>query len=143
MDTGSQLVVRCVDGRMTLLLPKGRLAPAEVRHQFGAVRERLPGPETRHARFRYRVIRRPVDWTDLLFHHPHASVAHATVQIVVESGYVGMTGAGPTVLLSVVEPQHFRARQRITVPCGDIETAFGKLVVIEAREKAHEVMQQI
>ena len=128
-----------------LLLREGRLAPAEIAHHLGAVREGLPAPQPHHAVLGRRVPVRPVDRAGLLLHHPPAALAlrvaaQAAVEVVVEAGNVGVAGAGPARLLLGREEEHLREAQRIAVPGGDVEVG-GHLVVVELGEEAHEVVR--
>jgi hypothetical protein len=136
-------VVRCMQSRVHLFLRIRTLAPAEIRDQFRTVREGFPCPEPHDAGLRHRVPRRPVHGPRLLLHDPHAAVADTAIEVVTERRDVGMPCSCPAMLVGLPERQHLRARHRVTVPGGDIETVTRKRVVIERGEETHEVVQQI
>ncbi len=126
---------------MHLLLRAGQLAPAEVRHELGAVRERLQRPGAHLARLRNRVPRRPVDGAGLLLHHAEAAAAHVAIEVVVEGGDVGMAAAGPAQALGRRDERgRIGVAQRVAVPGGDVQVATHR-VVVELTEEAHEVVQ--
>ena len=104
------------------------------------MRERFPAPQPHHARQRRGIPHRPVHRAGLLLHHPERLLRHAAIDVVVERREIRMPGAQPLRLDRRVEPLFFERPERIAVPGGDIEIG-GDLVVIELREKLHEIVR--
>src|SRR5262249_1813763 len=84
--------VRPINSVMHLCLDEWGLAPAEVADNFRSVRKGLMRPKPYHPRIGRWIVRRPVNWSRLLFHDPPTSPATGPIEIVMESWKIGISG---------------------------------------------------
>ena len=115
-----QNAVGAVQARMHLFLRKGGLPPAEIGHQFRAMREGLPSPGADHSGNRRGIIGRPIHRPRLLFHHPPTPPTTGSVEIMVKAGDVGMALTHIGEFLLVGPAEHLKEAEWIGIPCGDI-----------------------
>src|SRR5690554_6440605 len=115
---------------MHLFLRKGRLPPAEIRYDFGTMREGFPCPETRHSRQRIGIGLSPIHRAWLLLHDPPATMTDAAIEIMVEGGIV-------RIALPKIEPLDVvgfvagcQMPDRVGIPGGDIERV-GHIEMVE------------
>ena len=126
-----------------LFLRLRELPPAEIADQFGPVCHRLQRPQADHARQRSGVVARPVDRAGLLFEHPPASALRAApVEVVVESGNVGVALAGIGQLVRFAERKAVEEAERVAVPAQRIQIA-AQIVMIVFGEKPHRVVGDV
>ena len=136
---GLRRAVPAQEASMRLLLREGRLAPAEIADEAGAVREGFPGPETHHAGRGGRIVARPVHRAGLLFHDGPGRRG-AAEGVVVEGGKIRMALMQPAGLLLRRESALAEQADGIAVPGGDIQM-LADIVMVEADEVADEIVR--
>jgi hypothetical protein len=91
---------------------------------------------------RRRIIGRPIHRSGLLLHHLPAPAPDAAIKIVMKRGEIGMALARKAVLQRITPPALLQKAERIGIPRCRIEIS-GNGVVIERREEAHEVVDNL
>ena len=135
------LAVRAQQASMHLFLRHRRLPPTEITDRLGPMGKGLPRPKPHHTGQGRWIIRRPVHWTGLLFHHPPTAPANGAIKIMVEGLKIGITLPRERFLMRGVGPHTILKKAHgIAIPTGDLEI-ITNLEMIEIRDAPHVIMR--